>query len=113
MLYPPEADLRLNLPVLLVTLAAATVAGVLFGCAPAWHASRLDPAEGLKEDGRSGTGAGRHRLRRFLVIAEFALALPLLGGAGLVIHSLWNLTHVDLGVRPIIFLASISTRCRF
>lgn len=96
---PAEADLRLNLPILLIMLAAATLAGVLFGCAPAWYASHLDPAGVLKEGGRSGTGAGRHRLRRFLVIAEFALALPLLAGAGLTIHSLWNLTHVDLGVR--------------
>ena len=42
---PPEADLRLNLPILLIMLAAATLAGVLFGCVPAWYASRLDPAE--------------------------------------------------------------------
>jgi putative ABC transport system permease protein len=96
---PAEADLRLNVPILLVMLAAATLAGVLFGCVPAWYASRLDPAGALKEGGRSGTGLGRHRLRRFLVIAEFALALPLLAGAGLAIHSFWNLTHVDLGVR--------------
>jgi putative ABC transport system permease protein len=96
---PAEADLRLHVPVLLVTLAATTLAAVLFGGAPAWFASRLDPAEVLKEGGRSGVGAGRHRLRRALVIAEFALALPLLAGAGLTIRSFWNLTHVDLGVR--------------
>ena len=96
---PAEADPRLNVPILLMMLAATTLAGMLFGCAPAWYASRLDPAGVLKEGGRAGTGAGRHRLRRFLVIAEFALALPLLAGAGLAIHSLWNLTHVDLGVR--------------
>jgi putative ABC transport system permease protein len=96
---PAEADPRLNLPILLVMLAAALLAGVLFGCAPAWYASRLDTAGALKEGGRAGTGVGRHQLRRFLVVAEFALALPLLAGAGLAIHSLWNLTHVDLGVR--------------
>ncbi len=96
---PAEADLRLNVPVLLFMLAATMLTGVLFGCAPAWYASRLDPAEVLKEGGRSGMGAGRHRLRRLLVIAEFALTLPLLTGAGLAIHSFWNLTHVDLGVR--------------
>jgi predicted permease len=96
---PPEADLRLNTPILLIMLAAATLAGVLFGCVPAWYASRLDPAEALKEGGRSGIGAGRQRFRRILVIAEFALALPLLAGAGMTIHSFWNLTHVDLGVR--------------
>ena len=96
---PPEADLRLNIPILLIMLAAATLAGMLFGCAPAWYASRLDPAGALKDGGRSGIGVGRHRLRRILVIAEFAVALPLLAGAGLTIHSFWNLTHVDLGVR--------------
>jgi putative ABC transport system permease protein len=96
---PAEADLRLSIPVLLFMLAATTLAGGLFGCVPAWYASRLDPAESLKEGGRSGISAGRHRLRRALVVAEFALALPLLAGAGLAIHSFWNLTHVDLGVR--------------
>ncbi len=94
---PTEADLRLNLPVLLFTLAASTLSGLLFGCAPAWSATRVDPAEVLKEGGRSGTGAGRHRIRRLLVIGEFALALALLTGAGLAIHSFWNLTQVDLG----------------
>ena len=95
---PSEADLSLNIPVLLFSLAASTLAGLLFGCAPAWYATRIDPAEALKEGGRSGTGAGRHRLRRVLVIGEFALALTLLTGAGLAIHSFWNLTQVDLGV---------------
>jgi predicted permease len=96
---PSEADLSLNFPILVFTLAATTLAGVLFGCAPAWYASRVDPNEALKEGGRSGTGAGRHRLRRGLVIVEFALTLTLLAGAGLAIHSFWNLTRVDLGVR--------------
>lgn len=98
-MLPAEADLRLSLPVLLVMLAAATLAGVLFGCAPAWYASRVDPSEVLKEGGRAGTGAGSHRLRRILVVGEFALSLALLAGAGLSIHSFWNLLHVDLGVR--------------
>ena len=96
---PSEADLSLNFPILFFTLAATTLAGLLFGCAPAWYGSRVDPAEALKEGGRSGTGAGRHRLRRSLVILEFALTLPLLAGAGLAIHSFWNLMRVDLGVR--------------
>jgi putative ABC transport system permease protein len=95
---PDEADLSLNLPILLFTFCASTLAGLLFGCAPAWYAARVDPGEALKEGGRSGPGAGRHRLRRVLVIGEFALALALLTGAGLAIHSFWNLTRVDLGV---------------
>src|SRR5271154_588852 len=96
---PTEADLRLNVPILLFTLLATTLAGLLFGCVPAWHSSRVDPAETLKEGGRSGTSAGRHRLRRVLVVGEFTLALALLAGAGLTIHSFWNQSRVDLGIR--------------
>ena len=96
---PAEADLRLGIPVLLFMLAATTLAGALFGSVPAWFASRLDPADILKEGVHSGIGVGRRRFRRALVVAEFALALPLLAGAGLAIHSFWNLTHIDLGVR--------------
>ena len=98
-MLPSEADVTLNIPVLLFTLLATTIAGVLFGCAPAWQASRVDPNETLKEGGRSGTSAGRHRLRRSLVVGEFALALTLLAGAGLAIHSFWNLARVDPGFR--------------
>ncbi len=96
---PSEADLSLNFPILLFTLGATTLAGLLFGCIPAWLASRVDPAETLKEGGRSGTSVGRHRLRRVLVIGEFTLALALLAGAGLAIHSFLNLQRVDLGVK--------------
>src|ERR1700759_2262886 len=96
---PNEADLRLNLPILLFTLVATTLAGLLAGSAPAWYASRVDPGESLKQGGRTGTSVGKHRLRRLLVIGEFALALALLAGAGLAIHSFWNLTRVDLGVQ--------------
>jgi len=96
---PSEADLRLNIPILLFTLIATTIAGLLAGSAPAWYASRVDPAETLKEGGRAGTSAGKHLLRRILVIGEFALALTLLAGAGLTIHSFWNLAHVDLGIK--------------
>jgi putative ABC transport system permease protein len=95
---PSEADLSLNLPILLFSLAASTLAGLLFGCLPAWYATRVDPGEALKEGGRSSSGSGRHRLRKVLVIGEFALALTLLTGAGLAIHSFWNLTRVDLGL---------------
>ncbi|WP_158751706.1 ABC transporter permease [Acidobacterium sp. S8] len=96
---PSEANLTLNFPILIFTLAATTLAGLAFGCIPAWYASRVDPAETLKEGGRSGTGMGRHRLRRILVVGEFTLALALLAGAGLTIHSFLNLQRVDLGVK--------------
>ena len=98
-ILPTEANFQLDIHVLLVALTATTLAGLLFGCAPAWYASRVDPGESLKEGGRSGTGTGSHKLRRGLIIGEFGLALSLLAGAGLAIHSFWNLTRVDLGVR--------------
>ena len=96
---PSEADLRLNIPILLFALAATTLAGVLAGSVPAWYASRVDPGEALKEGGRTGTSVAKHELRRTLVIGEFTLALALLAGAGLAIHSFWNLTKVDLGIK--------------
>ncbi|HKS68755.1 MAG TPA: ABC transporter permease [Candidatus Acidoferrales bacterium] len=96
---PSEADLRLSIPVLLFTVGASLLSGLLFGCAPAWRAARMNLNEVLKEGGRSALAAGRHGLRRVLVVAEFALALSLLAGGGLAIHSLWNVAHVDLGFR--------------
>jgi putative ABC transport system permease protein len=98
-ILPSEANFQLDIHVLVVALAATTFAGLLFGCAPAWYASRVDPGESLKEGGRTGTPTGSHKLRRGLITGEFALALSLLAGAGLAIHSFWNLTRVDLGVR--------------
>jgi len=95
---PSEADLSLNIPILLFSLLASTLSGLLFGCLPAWYATRVDPGEALKEGGRSSSSSGRHRLRKVLVIGEFAIALSLLTGAGLAIHSFWNLTRVDLGM---------------
>jgi putative ABC transport system permease protein len=98
-ILPSEASFQLDAHVLTVALAVTTLAGLLFGCAPAWYASRVDPGGSLKDGGRTGTSAGSHKLRRSLIVGEFALALSLLAGAGLAIHSFWNLTQVDLGLR--------------
>jgi len=98
-ILPSEANFQLDIHVLAVTLAATTLAGVVFGCAPAWYASRVNPGEFLKEGGHSGMGSGSQKLRRALIMGEFALALSLLAGAGLAMRSFWNLTRVDLGVR--------------
>ncbi|MGB8801494.1 MAG: ABC transporter permease [Candidatus Acidiferrales bacterium] len=94
-----ETDVRMSMPVLLFTLGTVMLAGVLFGCAPAWRAARMNLNGVLKEGGGSSRSTGRHGLRRTLVIAEFALALSLLAGGGLALHSLWNVAHVDLGFR--------------
>ena len=96
---PSEADVTLNIPVLLFTLGATMLAGVLFGCAPAFQAMHLNLNDTLKEGGRGGVGAAKHRVRHALVLVEFSLALTLLAAAGLAVHSFWNLTHVDMGFR--------------
>lgn len=93
---PSEADVKISAAVLLFTLTVSLWSGLLFGCAPAWQASGVDPNLALK-GGRAGSD--RRLLRQVLVVLEFGLALTLLAGAGLAIRSFWNLTQVDLGVR--------------
>ena len=95
---PSEADPHLSVPVLLFAVLTTTACGLLFGSAPAWHASRIDLNETLKQSGRTSAGGGRRRLRQGLVVVELALAVTSLAGAGLAIHSFWNRTQVDLGV---------------
>ena len=98
-MLPAEADPRLNLPVLLFTLVATLLAGLLCGAAQAWHAGRVDVNDTLKQSGRGATGSSRRNLRHALVVVEFAMAVTLLAGAGLTILSFWKRTQVDFGVR--------------
>jgi putative ABC transport system permease protein len=98
-MLPSEADIRISMPVLLFTIVVTAVSGLLFGSAPAWQATRLDLNEVLKSGGRTGGGVRRNALR-LLVIAEFSLALTLLASGGLALKGFWNLTRVDLGIRP-------------
>jgi predicted permease len=99
MVIPVEADPSLNVPVLLFTLVVSIIVGVFFGCAPAWHASRQNISDMLKEGARSSAGRPHIRLRTLLVVAEFALALILVAGAGLMIHSFLNAARADLGIQ--------------
>jgi putative ABC transport system permease protein len=92
-------DPKLNLQVLLFALGATMFAGALSGSAQAWQSGRTNFNDTLKQGGRSEIGHGRRRLLHALVVIEFALAVTLLGGAGLTILSFWNRTQVDLGVR--------------
>jgi len=87
--------------VLAFTIAAAVATGIAFGVAPALAVSKPDLNQSLKEGGRSsGDGSRRNRLRSALVVWEFALALVLLVGAGLMIKTLVRLGQVDLGFNP-------------
>ncbi len=67
------------------TVAVAVLAGILAGLAPALGQSRPDISQALKEGGRGGPGRGAHRLRSVLVVAEVAVSLVLLVGAGLLV----------------------------
>jgi len=99
-MIPSEADVRISIPVLIFTIVVSGIAGLLFGSAPAWQATQLDLNEVLKLGGRTGAGGVKRNARRVLVIAEFALALTLLASGGLALKSFWNLTQIDLGIRP-------------
>ncbi|HUI43363.1 MAG TPA: ABC transporter permease, partial [Terriglobia bacterium] len=92
---------RLDGSVLLFTLAASIVTGILFGLAPALAATRVDLWDRLKE-GAQGSGAGPRRgwLRGALAVAELSLALVLLIGAGLLIKSFYRVLSVDPGFAP-------------
>ena len=94
-LLPNGVDLSLNWRVLAFTLAVSLLTGVLFGLAPAWRATSLDLATSLKQSRRT-TGAVS-RLSKGLIVAQVALSLLLLVGAGLFIRTLYNLQRVNLG----------------
>jgi putative ABC transport system permease protein len=100
-LIPREAQIRLNLPVLLFSLATAAATAILFGLAPALATARRNLVEPLKDAGKGVSGGFRKgRLRNALVVAEVALSLILLSGAGLLIRSFVRLQTVDLGFSP-------------
>ena len=88
-------------------VAAALVSSVLFGLAPALRLSKADVQAGLREGARGATAGGfRDRLRNGLIVAEVALSLLLLFGAGLLIRSAIALQHVDPGFDPAGVLAA-------
>jgi putative ABC transport system permease protein len=93
-----EAVVGINVPVLCFAVGVTLIGGVLFGCAPAWQAARVNLSETLKQGSRAISGRSRTRTQGILVTAEFALALTLLAGAGMALHSFWNLSRIDLGV---------------
>ena len=104
-LIPPKSiprveEIGIDGWVLGFTFALSLVTGLLFGLAPALQASKPELNESLKEGGQTAAVFGRHRLRRFLVVSEMALALVLLIGAGLMIKSFLRLREVKPGFNP-------------
>jgi predicted permease len=90
----------LDVRLLAFTLALSTFTGLLFGLAPALQASRAEVASALREQPAAlASAGGGARIRRVLVVAQLALSLLLLVGAGLFARSLFNLLHVDPGFR--------------
>src|SRR5256714_3566229 len=95
---PRLAEVNVDLVVLIVTAAIAIGTGILFGLIPAFASTKPELTEALKEGGRSSTaGARRNRLRNSLVVAEIALALVLLVGAGLLLKSYARVQNIDPG----------------
>ena len=83
------------------TLGLAAATSLFFGLLPAVQASKASLIDSLKEGGRGGgAGSWRQRLRGALIVAEVALAVVLLAGAGLMMKSLWQLNKVDPGYDP-------------
>jgi predicted permease len=96
---PRAQDVGVDGRVLMFTMLASVVAGVLFGLAPALKIARPNLQETLKESGRGGSGT-RHRAQGVFVVIEMAMALVLLIGAGLMIRSLVGLWNVNPGFNP-------------
>jgi putative ABC transport system permease protein len=93
-----SASVGLDGPVLAYTLGLSVLTGVLFGLVPAWQATRLDVHEALKQGG-ARAGSSHRRLQNVFVVAEVAMALVLLIGAGLLIQTFYHLRQIDPGFR--------------
>src|SRR6185503_15258462 len=92
----PQLDLR----VLAFTLGLSFLTGLVFGILPAIRTTDLDLTPTLKDTGRSSSALGRSWLSKSLVVVQVSLSVLLLIGAGLLIRTLRNLQHVEIGFNP-------------
>jgi putative ABC transport system permease protein len=100
-LFPNEVDIRVNVPVLVFSLATAVFTAIIFGLVPALQTVKKNMADPLKDSGRGVVGGFRRgKLRSTLVVTEVALSLVLLAGAGLLIRNFVKLQTIDLGLDP-------------
>jgi putative ABC transport system permease protein len=98
---PYWLKIALDWRVLAFAMGTGLLSSVLFGLVPAWQASKPELVDSLKEGGRSGIGGAKgQRIRNGLVVAEVALALALLIGAGLMLRSFLALQNSDFGIDP-------------
>jgi len=105
---PRLEESSLDFKVFLFTVCLSVLTGIVFGTLPAWHASRTDVQQALREGGR-GTGGSGGRLRSILAGTEVALSLVLLVGAGLMAKSLYRVLHANGGFEASHVLAASFT----
>ncbi|MBV9886992.1 MAG: ABC transporter permease, partial [Acidobacteria bacterium] len=91
---------RVDWRVLTFAVAASALTALIFGLVPAWQAARTDPNIALREGERGNVGKSRALVRQGLAVAEIALAMVLLVGAGLIINTVSRLSNVDPGFDP-------------
>jgi putative ABC transport system permease protein len=98
---PRAVHVAIDWRVLGFTLAVSVLTGLIFGLVPAFHSSKTELVESLKEGGRgTSESARRNPARSMLVVSELAIAVVLLVCAGLLIQSLWRLQRVKSGLQP-------------
>ena len=96
--FPRLSEIRIDLRILGFTFAASVLTGILFGLAPALQISRPNVQDAIKETGRGTFGSRRQsRFRQALIVAEVALSVVLLVGAGLLFRSFMHLQSVETG----------------
>lgn len=97
---PRAGEIRLDGVVVAFTMGVSLLTGIIFGVIPALYAGRVDPADTLKDGSRGTVGGRMGRFRNALVVAQIALALVLLTGAGLMTRSLAAMTRMPIGFNP-------------
>jgi predicted permease len=95
-----STSLKIDLPLLGFAMMISLVTGIIFGLAPALQSSKVDLNEALKQGGRTASSAGGNKLRGAFVVAEVALALILLVGAGLLMQTVFHMRNQYSGFQP-------------
>ena len=104
-------DLTVNVRVLAFTAGIAVVTGLLFGIAPAWRGTRVDPQSAMKSNSRGVIEGSKLGLGKMLVMAQVALSFLAVVGAGLMLSTFWKLISLDAGFdRDHVLLVNVDLR---